>query len=114
MNTTNVILLFKKHISLVITLHLILGKHFLPIWQKPQEERKKCVSPDLKVTDTEAVASIKPTLDNFNKRIYQNPHVKYSTERIDKKYGDKAKFEEAYKVGNDGVTTVKYKVRNNL
>ena len=33
-----------------------------------------------------------------------------STERIDKKYGNKAKFEEAYKVGNDGVTTVKYKV----
>ena len=114
MNKTNLIVLFTKAYLISNNFALYIGKHFLPIWQKPLEERKKCVSPDLKVTDTEAVASIKPTLDNFNNRLYQNPHVKYSTERIEKKYGNKAKFEEVYKVGNDGVSTVKYKVRNDF
>ena len=87
------------------------GKHFLPNWNVPLDERKKCVSPDLKVTDKEAVASIKGVLDNHNLRQLQDPHVFESVDRIEKKHGKKAKFELAFKGGYDGVTTVKYDVR---
>ena len=92
----------------------ISGKYFLPRWEENLAERKKCVAPDLKVSDTEAVASVKATLDNFTGRLLQDKLVYDSVERIDRKHGEKAKFKLVFKAGNDGVTTVKYNVRTYL
>ena len=85
--------------------------HFLPTYANVREERRKCVAKDLKVTDREAVASVKSVSDNYLERLFQDPDIVKDVEQVEEEYGDE--IEEWYlenKGGWDGSTQKKYAV----
>ena len=61
--------------------------HLFPTYANVKEERGKCVTEDLKVTDSEAVTPVKSTRDNYLGRLLQDPDVSEKVEQVEKKYG---------------------------
>ena len=66
---------------------------------------------DLKVTDREAVASVKSTCDNYLGRLLQDPDVKEKVEQVEEQYGDEIEeWQLENKGGWDGSTQKRYNV----
>ena len=85
--------------------------HLFPTYAKVREERKKCVAEDLKVTDTEAVASVKSTCDKYLERLFQDPDVVEKVEQVEEEYGDEIEeWQLKNKGGWDGSTQKRYNV----
>ena len=73
-------------------------------------ERNKCVSTDFKCNDTEAIASVKGTCDNWLYRWLQDEDIKPTVDKLYAKFGLALKPEAIINVGYDGSTINKYKV----
>ena len=85
--------------------------HLFPTYANVREERKKCVAEDLKVTDREAVASVKSTCDNYLGRLFLDPDVREKVKQVEEEYGDEIEeWQLENKGGWDGSTQKRYNV----
>ena len=85
--------------------------HLFPTYANVREERKKCIAEDLKVTDREAVASVKSTSDNYLGRLLQDPDVAEKVKQVEEQYGDEIEeWQLKNKGGWDGSTQKRYNV----
>ena len=91
-----------------------LGRNFLPPYYKVKERKEECLPKDCKFEDDEATGTIKSTCDKYMQRLWQDPDEKEKRDRLVKEYGKRIKFKLLYKLGYDGSTQTRYKVRNFL
>ena len=91
-----------------------LGHNFLPPYYKVKEEKEKCLPKECNFDDDEATATIKSTCDKYMDRLWQDLDEKEKRDKLVEKYKNKIKFKLLYKLGYDGSTQTRYKVRNIL
>ena len=66
---------------------------------------------DCNFDDDEATATIKSTCDKYMDRLWQDLDEKEKRDKLVEKYKNKIKFKLLYKLGYDGSTQTRYKVR---
>ena len=89
------------------------GRNFLPTWEKVRKEREDCLPENCEFTDDVATGTIKSTLDKFMQRHLLDLEEKEKVEKLKEKHGNKIRFKLLYKLGYDGSSQTRYKVRKN-
>ena len=86
------------------------GKNLLPAWRPVMAERNECISKDFKCNDTEAIASVKGTCDNWLDRWLQDEDIMPMIDRLYEKHGNALDLGAIINAGYDGSNINKYKV----